>query len=144
MELEALTAGCTDHFCNCCIEPESLFSVTGSHTHCESSNISEMVQDIQIVSTDLRPVTGNVTWLIESCRFWWPWMTLKVIYKVYCTFVLHFAAFQLTQHIVLCLCDSWSCCKEIRVPPEIRVSLLPSGTLSRTLDLEKFAMADQS
>jgi len=34
------------------IETEALLKVTGSHVHCNSGNISETVQDSDVVTTD--------------------------------------------------------------------------------------------
>jgi len=34
---------------NCCIETEGLFKVKGNHVHYKSSNISEIVQDRDVV-----------------------------------------------------------------------------------------------
>jgi len=36
---------------NCVIKTEGLFKVTGSHAHCKSANISETVQDTDVVTT---------------------------------------------------------------------------------------------
>jgi len=37
---------------NCLIETEGLLKVTGSHVHCKSGNVSEKVQDRDVVITD--------------------------------------------------------------------------------------------
>jgi len=37
---------------NCVVETEGLLKVTGSHVHCACSNISETVQDKDVVTTD--------------------------------------------------------------------------------------------
>ena len=37
---------------NCFIKTEGLFKVIGSHVQCESDNISETVQDGDVVTTD--------------------------------------------------------------------------------------------
>jgi len=37
---------------NCVIETHGLFKITGSHVHCNCSNISERVQDRDVITTD--------------------------------------------------------------------------------------------
>ena len=37
---------------NCSIETKGLLNLTGCHVHCESFSISEMVQDIDLVTTE--------------------------------------------------------------------------------------------
>jgi len=62
---------------NCLIETEELLKVTSNYIHCKSGNISEMVQD-----RDVLPQATNRKWCIwpiEYREFGWPWVTVKVI-----------------------------------------------------------------
>jgi len=45
--------------CNCLIETEGFFKVTGSHVHCESGNISETVQDRDVTNLLLQITDGK-------------------------------------------------------------------------------------
>ena len=88
-------------------------SLTGSHVHWKSGNLSETVKDREVI-TRWTLLTWRDIRLIESHPFSRPWVTIKVIRlsqafstTIFRAITQQLTRFQLTWRVARSLCDSW-------------------------------------